>query len=258
VIPVHEAELKAREARNRYGLTLQTAVPDILRVVEQDAHVHVAVIRIEGDEFAGAYKRNRGTGFILVNGAHSPVRQRFTLAHELGHHELDHRAALDRQIVWNTRDQREVAANWFAAEFLAPRQAVRRWFEERADRPQQDMLVDLVLLANHFGVSCLVALYRAHAAGVFRSSRQKAELEERIKAQQHSAIRGRLYLRPFRDSLSELQRTWRAPVRMPQQTIDDILGAVVDGVLDRKTAAARLMVPERQLANLLADRDVAE
>jgi hypothetical protein len=56
--------------------------------------------------------------------------QRFTAAHELGHHELGHQPSLDNegilrrnapQRVVSDQDAREIAANAFAAEFLMPR-----------------------------------------------------------------------------------------------------------------------------------------
>jgi Zn-dependent peptidase ImmA (M78 family) len=255
---VTEGEKAAQAARHRYGLTLQKPVPDILRLIEVEAQVPVAIIRLEGDEFDGAYRRDRGSGFILINGSHSVVRQRFTLAHELGHHELKDKAALDRKIDWSTKDQREVAANWFAAEFLAPRDAVRQWADANADNLHEDRLIDLILLAAQFGISCPVALYRLKAAGAHVGPREFTKLELRIKTQEHLSVQRGLYLPPFRDSLSELQRTWTGKVRVPQQTMQDILGAVVEGVIDKRTAAERLMVPEKQLTALLADRELGE
>lgn len=67
---------------------------------------------------------------IFVNGAHPPTRQRFTLAHELGHlllHDYKEPHA-DRGYVIRFRDGRssegrvreEIEANQFAAELLMP------------------------------------------------------------------------------------------------------------------------------------------
>ncbi len=75
---------------------------------------------------------------IVLNSAESPNRQRFTLAHELGHyfrhlesgdHEfgyVDERADLASQGV----DREEIWSNGFAAELLMPGFAVRHYFAE--------------------------------------------------------------------------------------------------------------------------------
>jgi len=67
---------------------------------------------------------------IVVNEAHAPVRQRFTIAHELGHlllHRYTTPHADGKFVVWfrNERsskgsDREEVEANQFAAELLMP------------------------------------------------------------------------------------------------------------------------------------------
>lgn len=79
----------------------------------------------------------RGYGAILVNGRASPTRQRFTIAHELGHflniyHKPRHPGGFactagDLKIPWNMRPgnvladrMQEAQANRFAIELLAP------------------------------------------------------------------------------------------------------------------------------------------
>ena len=46
---------------------------------------------------AGAYGRREEHPFIFVSSNDAPVRRRFTLAHELGHHALGHAGMIDRQ-----------------------------------------------------------------------------------------------------------------------------------------------------------------
>jgi Zn-dependent peptidase ImmA (M78 family) len=63
---------------------------------------------------------------VLVNLAHSPSKQRFTAAHELGHHLRDHELVLDRDTEWLARAEmpstdRERLAEAFAAWFLMPK-----------------------------------------------------------------------------------------------------------------------------------------
>lgn len=90
---------------------------------------------------------------IVVNTEHAPVRQRFTVAHELGHyfaimadpkrsdapfiHRRDQLAACGTS-------QEEIFANQFAAELLMPGSEVKRLRATGMDTPR---------LASHFKVS---------------------------------------------------------------------------------------------------------
>lgn len=81
------------------------------------------------------------------------VRQRFTVAHELGHFALNHLHAGQRcfrdtkaQFLSQQADPRETAANQFAAELLMPREAVQYFVWERELR-------EVSRLANLFHVS---------------------------------------------------------------------------------------------------------
>ncbi|HJW76811.1 MAG TPA: ImmA/IrrE family metallo-endopeptidase, partial [Thermoleophilia bacterium] len=76
--------------------------------------------------------------FVFINGARPVVLQRFALAHEFAHLALGHRDAFDERIDWSGRSGREVAANAFAEEFLAPTAAVRRWLEAHGE-PEVDV-----------------------------------------------------------------------------------------------------------------------
>lgn len=84
------------------------------------------------DEISGFLLRNAdGNAIIGVNMLHHPNRQRFTIAHEIGHYMLDHafdQVHVDRSVMKlrssassSGEDQDEVEANRFAAELLMPR-----------------------------------------------------------------------------------------------------------------------------------------
>lgn len=97
--------------------------------------------------------RESGEIDIVVNTEHAPVRQRFTVAHELGHyfaimadparaeapfiHRRDQLAACGTS-------QEEIFANQFAAELLMPATEVRRLRQTGMDTTR---------LASHFRVS---------------------------------------------------------------------------------------------------------
>ena len=74
----------------------------------------------------GAYKRQDGAAGIIINSRHPMTLQRFTAAHEYGHHVLGHLASADDEakITRRSQDLQEVAAQAFAGEFLMPLQLV--------------------------------------------------------------------------------------------------------------------------------------
>lgn len=84
-------------------------------------------------------EQENGPPIIVVNSLNVPVRQRFTVAHELGHHLLHGSGVyVDRPLAVTFRDPRsglaidpeEIAANQFAASILMP----RRWVIRDVDR----------------------------------------------------------------------------------------------------------------------------
>jgi Zn-dependent peptidase ImmA (M78 family) len=131
--------------------------------VDLDALASRLGIRIErrwmDDDMSGALIRNSdGTFTIQVNDLHPLTRQRFTVAHEMGHF-VHHRHLLgdgvndsrayrtDRQhAYYNARigPQQETEANKFAASLLMPADVVSEMLEA-------GMSVDA--MAKHLGVS---------------------------------------------------------------------------------------------------------
>jgi Zn-dependent peptidase ImmA (M78 family) len=90
----------------------------------------------------------------------SVERNRFTIAHELGHYVL-HREAGKRQkaarLINKENKREEWEANWFAAGFLMPKTMFLEKFEEFEGRP--------VALARHFRVSVQSAEIQAKNYG---------------------------------------------------------------------------------------------
>lgn len=93
---------------------------------------------------------------VLVMGSHWPGdRQRFTLAHELGHALLHDRLAPDLD--------EEKACNRFAGAFLLPSRAIRQALGERRHQLE---LRELLLLKREYGISMQAALFRAQQSGI--------------------------------------------------------------------------------------------
>ena len=96
---------------------------------------------------------------IIYNARESKVRQRFTIAHELGHHVLGHGdSPRDSAYPANARDPVERAANAFAAELLMPEETVKALIHVRGLRSVTD-------LRDAFGVSAAAMQYRLKDLG---------------------------------------------------------------------------------------------
>ncbi len=149
--------------------------------VEQIAQLRGARIRYVAfdGELAGLLFEEQGQIIIGVNISHPKARQRFTIAHELGHLELHHLRAfhIDRNFravstgkadgAGQAGSESEVEANAFAAELLMPAalllQDVRGYMLDY----EGDAL--LARLAERYQVSPQVMLLRLTALGIVRS-----------------------------------------------------------------------------------------
>jgi Zn-dependent peptidase ImmA (M78 family)/DNA-binding XRE family transcriptional regulator len=88
---------------------------------------------------------------IGVNSVHARVRQRFSAAHELGHHLLNHGEMFHIDVSESPRPNHdyefERAANDFAAELLMPRRFVSRAFAQEQSTPHLARLFDVSEIA---------------------------------------------------------------------------------------------------------------
>lgn len=119
--------------------------------------------RLDAGDSGSLEIESDGKFTIFVAANTSSLRDRFTIAHELGHfilHFLWRNANSDDKIkcMNATRygsDRAEWEANWFAAAFLMPSQEFTELYNLHGD--------DFVSLANHFDVSVKAAQTRAKA-----------------------------------------------------------------------------------------------
>jgi Zn-dependent peptidase ImmA (M78 family) len=232
----------ARKVRERLGLGLQAPLADIVEAVEDLAGVPVSVLSLP-QGIAGLQGRKQDRGFIFLNGTEPVVRQRFTLAHELGHLEMDHGASVDYTADVcgsSSRPPKEVQADGFAAEFLAPLDGVRTWLALVGDPPLG--LETVVRLAGHFHVSAEAALYRLQAA--WHLTRGKyLPFKEAIDRDEHAAVAARLGLQPCDDSLEKAHADLP---RLPRETITRAATAYERGLLTVEQVAQLLQVePDR-------------
>ena len=126
---------------------------------------------------SGVLVVENGRGMIGYNVNHSQVRQRFTVAHEIGHYVLhvkgqQQQLFVDRSIFNRDEgsstgdDAEEVQANQFAAALLMPEKMVREEIAKSAfDLDDED---DVSNLAKRFNVSAAAMTFRLKNLGLFR------------------------------------------------------------------------------------------
>ena len=132
--------------------------------VEKLADLMKAKIRYEpfaGKLYGMVHRNSDGTAVIGVNSIDAPNRQRFTIAHEIGHLLLhkDEQLHVDEKSPIGLRnersstatDDREIEANWCAAELLMPVEFLREDLERLPDDIEADEAV--TRLAQRYKVS---------------------------------------------------------------------------------------------------------
>ena len=127
-----------------------------------------------GDEVSGVLVVENGEARIGYNPAEPKVRQRFTLAHELGHYMLhvnnnQNNVFVDGTKVMFRRKEssdyelnRERQANSFAAALLMPKTLIERELAENSEIEISSMNEDRLIakLASRFSVSQVAMTYR--------------------------------------------------------------------------------------------------
>ena len=227
---------RAREARAALGFTREGPLPDLVEAIEDHGGAHVVVLELP-EGVAGAYVARADCPLLFVNGHQALARQRFTVAHEFGHHRMGHASVVDEQqaISGKLHDPQEVRANAFAAEFLMPRAAITAWGREHVDGAVT--LEQVVLLACEYGVSAQAARYALQNAGILSDTQRCEQLDEEIGAELHVEIGQRLALEYPHDELADA--AGRLP-RIPGALRNSALGDLLAGAIDAAQLAQRL------------------
>ena len=240
---------RAREARAELGYTREGPLPDLVEAIEERGNAHVVVLKLP-EGVAGAYVAKADCPLLFVNGLQALSRQRFTVAHEFGHHRMGHASVVDEQqaISGKLHDPLEVRANAFAAEFLMPRDAIKAWGREHVDGAVT--LEQVLLLACEYGVSAQAARYALQNAGVLSDARRCRQLDEEIAAELHVALGRQLGLQHPADELADA--AGRLP-RIPSALRSSALGDLLAGAIDAEQLALRLGREQHEIAAMLAE-----
>ena len=117
-----------------------------------------------GYDYSGYFDNGGEQPVIEYNMSESPVRQRFTIAHELGHFALGHASAprdMPSNFTTAVADDSERQANQFAAELLMPASELRLLLQSGRFR-------DIAALASAFKTSAVAMGYRMQNLGIIR------------------------------------------------------------------------------------------
>lgn len=166
------AETRAKETLEACGITQAPINPE--RVAR---HLGIDIKRVGfSDELSGVLMRKESGSVIALNKDHHRSRQRFTIAHELGHFALQHKGEMFvDQTILNRRDGRssfaidpqEIEANAFAASLLMPEHLLLDAIRAIVDgdpAPERENLINK--LAMKFEVSVDAMRYRLINLGV--------------------------------------------------------------------------------------------
>jgi Zn-dependent peptidase ImmA (M78 family)/transcriptional regulator with XRE-family HTH domain len=151
--PRVRGKVLAEQVRATLGLEV-APIADLVEAVEQLTGVDVGSMPLpSGVSGICATDPLRETSIVLVNSSDVAERQRFTLAHELGHllsGDATHVDAVDGR-----RSAGEMLCDEFARHVLIPQAGVQAWLIRAvgaADKARVDERA-MALLARHFGVS---------------------------------------------------------------------------------------------------------
>ncbi len=168
-LPRDEIEKRANDVLRQHGLETIPVDPIVLA---NRLGIKVFNAKFSDDSLVGMIAKRDGDVTLLVNQSDPPLRKRFTIAHELGHHFLhlledgefvDGEANLFRQDVPQEEGKlspdrrREIQANMFAAALLMPEEEVRQGWKRHQS---------IEVLARKFNVSETAMYYRVNQLGL--------------------------------------------------------------------------------------------
>ena len=153
-----DVEQAASLVRHAWGLG-DNSIPDLIDTLEEKGVMVFQSNALHGEKFDGLAAEVNGTPVVVVGRDWPGDRQRFTLAHELGHLVL-------KDCLAEGLDD-EMAANRFAGAFLVPASEVLKELGNRRSRLEP---IELCVLKSAYGLSMQGWLHRAVDLGVLSKS----------------------------------------------------------------------------------------
>lgn len=169
-----QIENKTKQILADMGIS-ETPIP--IEMIAKNLNVHVSYEPFDG-ELSGVLYKDKEDTIIGVNSSHPLTRQRFTIAHEIGHlilHEPDpvhidknFRLHFRNELSSQATDFREIEANAFAAAMLMPADLLRSKFDDviREGIDIDSGTDEISSLAREFQVSSQALMIRLSKLGI--------------------------------------------------------------------------------------------
>ena len=170
--PYQQGELLAQRLRAQSGLgdaDLPTDLGQLAADVEDKFDVDVAIEPLErGLDGLAIWRRHYS--LIMVSSSIAAHRQRYTIAHELGHLMAGDQGDIVDENINYSRTPAETRANAFAAAFLMPAGALRAAAGEHST-PTEELIADLLA---RYRVSLDALAFRLHNLGIIDAAGRDA------------------------------------------------------------------------------------
>ncbi|KHL15701.1 uncharacterized protein DUF955 [Mumia flava] len=219
----HDGRLLAQQFRDESELG-NAPIRDLIDLVDSRCGVDVAIVPAEADEHGMTVSDpQRRLRMIAVATTTRPMRQRSTIAHELGHVLADDCAPAAGN-GWAERSDEEIRADAFARHLLVPITALKGRFPE--SRPLTE--ADLSYVVRIFGASPMIAAIQLYGAGL---------IDDRTKSSWKLLTTPALASRfGWRDEYTALQAESRTP-RPPRRLTAWATEGYIEGVVSIETVA---------------------
>lgn len=238
-----EGSVSAAQFRHDHHLGVQP-LGDLVAVIEQATGIDVAVLDAGPDEH-GLTMRDpaRGTVYIGVARTRNPMRQRSTLAHELGHVLFQDWADSDAGD-WSNRNPAEIRADAFARHLLVPVEGLRDFLGGRSSAG----VSALSAVVQQYLVSPQIAAIALCQAGYIDETTKRDWMTRRTP--QLAARFG------WTDQYQVLQAS-SDQRRAPQRLLARAITGYVEGVLSVQAIATLRGIPPEALLEELHEAGVS-
>jgi Zn-dependent peptidase ImmA (M78 family) len=146
---------------------------ELADLIEESFGIDVVVRELSCDGLAWSDTTSR---LIVVGTCTTPTRQRFSIAHELGHilANDDQKLYVDQDVMDPTDRRRpsEMRANAFASAFLMPEEAVRSVLDDCTESSGQLSEAGFSSIVMHFAVSPSALSYRMSNLGLINAQQR--------------------------------------------------------------------------------------
>ena len=186
--PAEQAEVAARQERNRLGLGDQPVIY-LRRALEWDVGLRI-FYRDLPSSIAGmyAYSTDLG-GCVLVNHKHPEERRRVTMLHEYGHLLVDRfKPGIDYLTMPGRKPANERFAEAFSLCFLMPAESVRRRFQDILSSTGDFQVADLCRLRHYYFVSLEAMTLRLEQLGLIPKGTLRLLKDAKFKPKEAESI----------------------------------------------------------------------